>query len=133
MSSGATCSRGRRRSFGGGAGRAWWLWKRLCKVFLGLLTTLVGGAKLEAYTPLRAMSAKQLIAIWEAVEADPSLQDKLRASIDGEIDTPLEVEAVLAIANDNGFSIAAVDSLKAEAMVMKANAQMILDLDDEEL
>jgi predicted ribosomally synthesized peptide with nif11-like leader len=79
------------------------------------------------------MSAEQLTAFWAAVEADASLQDKLRASIDGEIDTPLEVEAVLAIAKDNGYSITAVDLLKAEALVMKADAQMILELDDEEL
>ena len=79
------------------------------------------------------MSAEQLTAFWEAVEADVSLQDKLRASIDGEIDTPLEVEAVLAIAKDTGYSITAVDLLKAEALVMKAYAQTILELDDEEL
>ncbi len=97
------------------------------------MANLVGGAKLEGYTPLRAMSAEQLTAFWEAVEADASLQDKLRASIDGEIDTPLEVEAVIAIAKNNGYLITAVDLLKAEALVMMRDAQMILELDDEEL
>lgn len=72
------------------------------------------------------MSAEQLTAFWEAVEGDTSLQDKLSASTDGEIDTPIEVDAVIAIAKDAGFTITAGDLLKADA-------QAILELNDEEL
>ena len=72
------------------------------------------------------MSADQLTAFWEAVEADASLQEKLSASTDGEIDTPIEVDAVIAIAKDAGFSITAGDLLKADA-------QAILELNDDEL
>ena len=91
-----------------------------------VLTVAAGGAKLEAYTPLRAMSAEQLTAFWAAVEADASLQEKLRASSDGEIDTPLEAAAVVAIAKDAGFTITVADLLRADA-------QAILELNDEEL
>lgn len=72
------------------------------------------------------MSAEQLTAFWEAVEADASLQEKLSASTDGDIDTPIEVDAVIAIAKDAGFTITAVDLLKADA-------QAILELNDDEL
>jgi predicted ribosomally synthesized peptide with nif11-like leader len=91
-----------------------------------MLTNLVGGAKLEGYTPLRAMSADQLTAFWEAVEADASLQEKLSASTDGEIDTSIEAAAVVAIAKDAGFTITAGDLLRADA-------QAILELNDDEL
>ena len=89
-------------------------------------TTAAGGAKLAAYTPLRAMSAEQLTAFWEAVEGDTSLQEKLSASTDGEIDTPIEAAAVVAIAKDAGFTITAGDLLRADA-------QAILELNDDEL
>ena len=72
------------------------------------------------------MSADQLTAFWEAVEADASLQEKLSASTDGEIDTSIEAAAVVAIAKDAGFSITAGDLLKADA-------QAILELSDDEL
>jgi predicted ribosomally synthesized peptide with nif11-like leader len=91
-----------------------------------MLTTLVGGAKLEASTPLRAMSAEQLTAFWEAVEADTSLQEKLSASTDGDIDTPIEAAAVVAIAKEAGFTITTGDLLKADA-------QAILEMSDEDL
>ena len=84
------------------------------------------GAKLEAQTPLRAMSAEQLTAFWEAVKGDTSLQEKLNASTDGEIDTPLEATAVVAIAKDAGFTITPGDLLRADA-------QAILKLNDDEL
>ena len=90
------------------------------------MANLVGVAKLEGYTPLRAMSADQLTAFWEAVEADASLQDKLSTSTDGEIDTPLEVDAVIAIAKEAGFTITTGDLLRADA-------QAILELNDDEL
>ena len=90
------------------------------------MANLVGGAKLEGYTPLRAMSAEQLTAFWEAVEADTSLQEKLSASTDREIDTPIEAAVVVAIAKEAGFTITAGDLLKADA-------QAILELNDDEL
>ena len=90
------------------------------------MANLVGGAKLEGYTPLRAMSAEQLTAFWEAVEADTSLQEKLSASTDGDIDTPIEAAAVVAIAKEAGFTITTGDLLRADA-------QAILELNDDEL
>lgn len=72
------------------------------------------------------MSAEQLTAFWEAVEGDNSLQEKLNASTDREIDTPIEVDAVIALAKDAGFTITAGDLLRADA-------QAILELNDEEL
>ena len=72
------------------------------------------------------MSEEQLKAFWEAVEGDTSLQEKLSASTDGDIDTPIEVDAVIAIAKDAGFTITTGDLLRADA-------QAILKLSDEEL
>jgi predicted ribosomally synthesized peptide with nif11-like leader len=72
------------------------------------------------------MSAEQLTAFWEAVEADASLQEKLSASTDGEIDTPIEAAAVVAIAKEAGFTITTGDLLKADA-------QAILEMNDEDL
>ena len=72
------------------------------------------------------MSAEQLAAFWEAVEGDTSLQEKLSTSTDGEIDTPIEAAAVVAIAKDAGFAITAGDLLRADA-------EAILELNDEEL
>ena len=91
-----------------------------------MLTAAAGGAKLKAQTPLRAMSAEQLTAFWAAVETDASLQEKLSASTDGEIDTPIEAAAVVAIAKDAGFTITAGELLRADA-------EAILELSDEEL
>ena len=72
------------------------------------------------------MSAEQLAAFWAAVKADASLQEKLSASTDGEIDTPIEAAAVVAIAKDAGFIITVADLLRADA-------EAILELNDEEL
>jgi predicted ribosomally synthesized peptide with nif11-like leader len=91
-----------------------------------MLTTLVGGAKLEAYTPHRAMSAEKLTAFWAAVEPDAGLKDKLKAAVEGEIDTADETAAVIAIAKEAGFTITAADLLRNQA-------QDILELSDEEL
>ena len=91
-----------------------------------MLTAAGFGARLERYTPLSAMSAEQLTAFWEAVQADEGLQEKLNASTDGEIDTPIEAAAVVAIAKDAGFTITVADLLRADA-------QDLLELNDEEL
>jgi len=81
---------------------------------------------MEYHLPLLAMSEEQLTAFWEAVEGDISLQEKLSASTDGEIDTPIEAATVVAIAKEAGFTITTGDLLKADA-------QAILELNDEEL
>ena len=75
------------------------------------------------------MSAEQLTAFWAAVKADASLQEKLSASTDGEIDTPIEAAAVVAIAKDAGFIITAGDLLTGDL----GDAEAILELNDEEL
>ena len=75
------------------------------------------------------MSAEQLAAFWAAVKADASLQEKLSASTDGEIDTPIEAAAVVAIAKDAGFIITAGDLLTGDL----GDAEAILELNDEEL
>ncbi len=81
---------------------------------------------MEYHLPLLAMSAEQLTAFWEAVEGDISLKEKLSASTDGDIDTPIEAAAVVAIAKEAGFTITTGDLLKADA-------QAILELNDEDL
>jgi predicted ribosomally synthesized peptide with nif11-like leader len=80
-------------------------------------------------TPAITMSQAQLQAFWDAVEADASLQKKLSASIDGEIDTPLEVSAVVAIAREAGFSITPADLLNSDPHAL----QVILELNDDDL
>jgi predicted ribosomally synthesized peptide with nif11-like leader len=72
------------------------------------------------------MSEDQLKAFLAAIEADTGLQAKLKAAVEGEIDTPDETAAVLAIAKEAGFGITAADLLRFEA-------QNILELSDEEL
>jgi predicted ribosomally synthesized peptide with nif11-like leader len=72
------------------------------------------------------MSEEQLKAFLNALEADTGLQAKLKAAVEGEIDTPDETAAVLAIAKEAGFAITAADLLRFEA-------QNILELSDEEL
>ena len=63
------------------------------------MTAAVGSAKLEAHTPLGAMSEEQLKAFMEAVKADAGLQEKLKAAAD--------YDAVMAIAKLAGFMISA--------------------------
>jgi predicted ribosomally synthesized peptide with nif11-like leader len=72
------------------------------------------------------MSEEQLKAFLAALEADTGLQDKLKAAVEGEIDTADETAAVIAIAKEAGFTITAADLLRNEA-------QDILELSDEEL
>ena len=91
-----------------------------------MLAILTIGAKLDLSLALIVMSGQQLKVFWEAVEGDTSLQEKLSASTDGEIDTPIEAAAVVAIAKDAGFIITVSDLLRADA-------QAILELNDEEL
>jgi predicted ribosomally synthesized peptide with nif11-like leader len=72
------------------------------------------------------MSGEQLKAFLAALEADTGLQAKIKAAVEGEIDTADETAAVLAIAKEAGFAITAADLLRLEA-------QNILELSDEEL
>ena len=72
------------------------------------------------------MSEDQLKAFLAALEADTGLQAKLKAAVEGEIDTADETAAVLAIAKEAGFAITAADLLRNEA-------QNILELSDAEL
>ena len=55
------------------------------------------------------MSEEQLKAFLEAVKADAGLQEKLK--------TAKDADAVVAIANEAGFSISAEDLTKAQAEV----------------
>ena len=91
-----------------------------------MLTVLTFGANLDLDLTLIVMSVEQLTAFWEAVEGDTSLQEKLSASTDGEIDTPIEAAAVVSIAKEAGFTITPGD-------LLKAHAQAIMELNDEDL
>jgi len=70
------------------------------------VTTTAGGAKLEAQTPLGAMSEEQLKAFLEAAKADAELQEQLPAlqCVDG---IAYKADAVVAIAKAAGFVISA--------------------------
>ena len=83
-----------------------------------MLTPLVEGANLEAYTPLSAMSAEQLTAFWVAVEADASLQETLKGAAD--------LDDAVAVAKEAGFDVSKADLLEYQA-------QQTLELSDEEL
>ena len=72
------------------------------------------------------MSVDQLKGFFAALEADTGLQAKLKAVVEGEIDTADEIAAVLAIAKEAGFAFTAADLLRNEA-------QNILELSDEDL
>ena len=91
-----------------------------------MLAILTVGANLDLDLALIVMSAEQLTAFWEAVEGDISLQEKLNASTDGEIDTPIEAAAVVSIAKEAGFTFTPGD-------LLKAHAQAIMELNDEDL
>ena len=71
-----------------------------------MLTEAVVGAKMEAYTPLGAMSEEQLKAFLEAVKADAGLQEQLKAAGDA--------DAVVAIAREAGFVISAEELKRAQ-------------------
>ncbi len=72
------------------------------------------------------MSEEQLKAFLNALESDTGLQAKIKAAVEGEIDTADETAAVIAIAKEAGFTITAADLLRNQA-------QNILELSDEEL
>lgn len=96
----------------------WW------RLVLGLSSAII-----VILITLCLMSEAQLHAFWDAVAVDASLQKILRASIDGEIDTPLEVSAVVAIAREAGFSITPADLLHSDPQRL----QVILELNDDDL
>mgnify|MGYP002632530726 CR=1 FL=1 len=76
------------------------------------------GAKLEAQTLFRAMSAEQLTAFWAAVEGDPSLEETLKGAAD--------LDAAVAVAKEAGFDVSKADLLEYQA-------QQTLELSDVEL
>ena len=47
-----------------------------------MLTAALGGANLEAHTPLRAMSEEQLAALLAKLKDDAGLQEKLKGVAD---------------------------------------------------
>ena len=53
------------------------------------------------------MSEEQLKAFWEAVQADPSLQEKLRATTDA--------DSIVSIAKETGFEISAEEVKEAQS------------------
>lgn len=75
-----------------------------------MLTAAAGGAKLEAHTPLRAMSEEQFKAFWEAVKADADLQEKVNGA--GDV-----ADTVVAIAKAAGFVITAEELARAQAEI----------------
>ena len=81
-------------------------------------TAAAGGARLEAHTPLGAMSEEQLKAFLEAVKADAGLQEKLKGAPD--------LDAAVALAKEAGFDISKADWLKYQA-------KQTVELSDEEL
>ena len=83
-----------------------------------MLTAALGGANLEAHTPLRAMSEEQLAALLAKLKEDAGLQEKLKGAAD--------LDAAVALAKDAGFDISKADWLKYQA-------QQTLELSDEEL
>ena len=83
-----------------------------------MLTAAAGGAKLEAYTPLRAMSEEQLTALLAKLKDDVGLQEKLKGAAD--------LDAAVALAKEAGFDVSKADWLKYQA-------NQTLELSDEEL
>ena len=53
------------------------------------------------------MSEEQLKAFWEAIQTDPSLQEKLRASTDA--------DSIASIAKEAGFEISAEEIKRAQS------------------
>ena len=65
------------------------------------------GAKLEAYTPHRAMSEEQLAALLAKLKDDAGLQEKLKGAAD--------LDAAVALAKEAGFDVSKADWKKYEA------------------
>ena len=76
------------------------------------------GAKLEAHTPLRAMSEEQLAALLAKLKEDAGLREKLQDAAG--------LDTAVALAKEAGFDISKADWLKYQA-------QQTLELSDEEL
>ena len=82
------------------------------------MTATAVRAKLEAYTPHRAMSEEQLSALLAKLKEDAGLQERLKSAID--------LDAAVALAKEAGFDVSKADWLKYQA-------QQTLELSDEEL
>ena len=83
-----------------------------------MLTASAGGAKLEAQTPLRAMSAEQLSALLAKLNEDAGLREKLQGAAD--------LDAAVALGREAGFDVRKADWLRYQA-------KQTLELGDEEL
>ena len=83
-----------------------------------MVTATAVRAKLEAYTPHRAMSEEQLSALLAKLKEDAGLQERLKSAID--------LDAAVALAKEAGFDVSKADWLKYQA-------QQTLELNDEEL
>ena len=76
------------------------------------------GARLEAQTPLRAMSEEQLSALLAKLQDDAGLREKLKGAAD--------LDAAAAMAQEAEFDVSKADWLKHQA-------KQTLELSDEEL
>ena len=83
-----------------------------------MLTAALGGANLEAHTPLRAMSEEQLAALLAKLKDDAGLREKLQDAAG--------LDTAVALAKEAGFYLSKADLLKYQA-------QQTLELSDEEL
>ncbi len=63
------------------------------------------------------MSEEQLKAFWEAVQADPSLQEKLRATTDA--------DSIASIAKEAGFEISADEVKEAQAELSSVSDEQL--------
>ena len=75
-------------------------------------------AKLEAQTPLSAMSEEQLSALLAKIKEHAGLQEKFKGAAD--------LDAAVALAKEAGFDVSKADWLKYQA-------KQALELSDEEL
>ena len=82
------------------------------------MTATAVSARLEAYTPHRAMSEEQLSALLAKLKDDAGLQEKLKGAAD--------LDAAIALAKEAGFDVSKADWLKYQA-------QQTLELSDAEL
>ena len=83
-----------------------------------MLTVAAGGAKLEVYTPIRAMSEEQLAALLAKLKEDAGLREKLQDAAG--------LDTAVAVAKEAGFDVSNADLLEYQA-------QQALELSDEDL
>ena len=82
------------------------------------MTATAFGAKLETYTPLKAMSEKQFTALLAKFKEDAGLREKFKGAAD--------LDAAVALAKEAGFDVSKADLLKFQA-------EQTLELNDSQL